>query len=125
MSNEMQTEITNSASPETISSPVEIRSEIQDYTAIGQQRRKVLPRAALVGLFAGVTAALFRLVLAGGDLVRNALIIWAHQFPRLGWVFPVIFSITGAVLSLILVRQFAPEASGSGIPHLKGVLHRE
>ncbi|MBE0697248.1 MAG: H(+)/Cl(-) exchange transporter ClcA, partial [Anaerolineaceae bacterium] len=68
--------------------------------------------------------ALFRLVLAGGDIVRNGLITWGHQFPLLGWIFPVLFSIFGAVTSLALVRHFAPETSGSGIPHLKGVLHR-
>ncbi len=120
----MQNEIANSPSSESITPPTEIRSEIQEYTAISQQRRRVLPRAALVGLCAGFTAALFRLVLAGGDAVRNALIDWAHHFPLLGWIFPVLFSTAGAVISLALVRYFAPETSGSGIPHLKGVLHR-
>ena len=28
------------------------------------------------------------------------------------------------ILSVMLVRRFAPETSGSGIPHLEAVLHR-
>src|SRR4051794_41778360 len=31
---------------------------------------------------------------------------------------------TGAGAALWLVRRFAPETAGSGIPHLKAVLHR-
>jgi len=100
------------------------QSEIQEYTAISQQRRRLLPRAALVGLCSGLMAALFRVTLAGADAMRNGLLNWAHQWPQLGWVFPVAFSAVGAVLSVFLVRRFAPEASGSGIPHLKAVLHR-
>ena len=100
------------------------QSEIQEYTAISQQRRRLLPRAALVGFCAGLIAALFRLALAGADDVRNGLLAWAHSFPVFGWVFPLVFSLIGAALSVFLVRRFAPEASGSGIPHLKAVLHR-
>lgn len=102
----------------------EVQSEIQEYTAISQQRRQLLPRAALVGLCSGLVAALFRATLTGADTLRNGLLGWAHQWPGLGWIFPVIFSTVGAVLSVFLVRRFAPEASGSGIPHLKAVLHR-
>jgi CIC family chloride channel protein len=102
----------------------QVQSEIQEYTAISQQRRQLLPRAALVGLCSGLVAALFRATLTGADTLRNGLLSWAHQWPLLGWIFPVVFSTTGAVLSVYLVRRFAPEASGSGIPHLKAVLHR-
>jgi len=69
-------------------------------------------------------AALFRAALAAGDALRNGLIAWAKSYPLWGWIFPILFSMTGAVLSVALVRRYAPEASGSGIPHLKGVLHR-
>jgi CIC family chloride channel protein len=34
------------------------------------------------------------------------------------------FGALGALLSVMLVRRFAPETSGSGIPHLEAVLHR-
>lgn len=101
-----------------------VRSEIQEYLHVRQQRRRLFPRAALVGLLAGLVAIAFRAVLAAGDNLRNTLLAWAHHFPLFGWLFPVFFSAIGASLALFLVRHFAPEAAGSGIPHLEAVLHR-
>lgn len=102
----------------------EVNSEIQEYAVIHQQRRKLLPRAALVGLCSGLVASLFRIVLGGADALRNALVTWSHQVPVMGWIFPILFSATGALISLVLVRHFAPDAKGSGIPHLKAVQYR-
>ena len=102
----------------------QVQSEIQEYLSVRQQRRRLFPRAALVGLLAGVIAVAFRAVLAAGDSLRGILLVWAHHFPLLGWLFPTAFSALGAALSVVLVRRFAPEASGSGIPHLEAVLHR-
>jgi len=36
----------------------------------------------------------------------------------------VLFAAAGAVAAVILTRRYAPEASGSGIPHIEAVLHR-
>lgn len=104
--------------------PIEPQSEIEDYLAVSQQRRRVLPRAALVGLGAGLVAAAFRLALSGADSLRNALLLWSHAWPQLGWIAPVMYGAMGATLSVAVVRRYAPEASGSGIPHLEAVLHR-
>lgn len=101
-----------------------VQSELQQYLTIRQQRHWVFPRAALVGLCAGGVALAFRIALSGTDTLRNTLISWAHQHPVWGWIFPVLFTMTGALLSVLLVRRFAPEASGSGIPHLEAVLQR-
>lgn len=73
---------------------------------------------------AGIIAALFRTTLAGMDALRNGLIAWAKQSPAWGWVLPILFSAAGATLSVMLVRRYAPETRGSGVPHLKAVLHR-
>ena len=102
----------------------EVRSEIQEELVVRQQRRRIFPRAALVGLGAGLVAALFRLTLTAADSLRNSLITWAQHFPLWGWIFPILFTTAGAVLSVMLVRRYAPEASGSGIPHIEGVMHR-
>jgi chloride channel protein, CIC family len=102
----------------------EILSEIQEDLNIREQRRRMFPRAALVGLCAGLVASFFRIALAGADAFRNGLIEWSHQYTFWGWVFPLVFSMLGAILSVMLVRRFAPETSGSGIPHLEAVLHR-
>ncbi len=102
----------------------EVLSEIQEDLNIREQRRRMFPRAALVGLCAGLMASFFRIALAGADAFRNGLLEWAHQYPFWGWAFPMTFGMAGASLSVMLVRRFAPEASGSGIPHLEAVLHR-
>ncbi len=101
-----------------------MQSEIQEYLNVRQQRRWVFPRAALVGACAGVVALLFRAGLLGADALRNQMLAWAQSTPAWGWLFPVLFTLTGAVISVALTRRFAPEASGSGIPHLEAVLHR-
>ena len=66
---------------DSVTPPADARSEIQEYLAVSQQQRRVFPRAALVGLGAGLVAALFRATLAGADVLRNALIAWAHHLP--------------------------------------------
>ncbi|MFZ5879530.1 MAG: H(+)/Cl(-) exchange transporter ClcA [Chloroflexota bacterium] len=101
-----------------------IRTEIEEYLDIRQQRRWIFPRAALVGACAGIAALLFRGALAGADTLRNGLLDWAHQFPQWGWIFPILTTMLGAGISVAITRRYAPEASGSGIPHLEAVLHR-
>jgi CIC family chloride channel protein len=101
-----------------------VESEVQEYLFIRQQRRRLFPLAALVGLCAGIVAILFRGALSSMDTLRNSLITWAHQFPAYGWIFPILFSTGGALLSFTLMHRFAPETKGSGIPYLKAVLLR-
>jgi CIC family chloride channel protein len=120
----MQTASNKVSSSYTDASQTEIRSEIQEDIAIRQQRRRLFPRAALVGLGAGVVAALFRATLSVADSLRNMLITWSQHYPYWGWVLPILFSSAGAILSVMLVSRYAPEASGSGIPHIEGVMHR-
>lgn len=115
--------ISDPSSPNDNSDPV-VPSEIKEYLSFRQQRRWIFPRAALVGLCAGLVALLFRVFLAGADNLRLTLINWGHNFPYLGWIIPVLFTLIGAVVSVYITRRFAPEASGSGIPHLEAVLHR-
>ena len=99
-------------------------SEIHDYLDIRQQRRWTFPRAALVGFLAGLVALAFRAALIGMDNLRNAMIDVARSYSVLGWVLPTLFTAIGAVVAVAMTRRFAPETSGSGIPHLEAVLHR-
>ena len=77
-----------------------------------------------MGAGAGIAALLFRAALAGADALRNGLIAWSQSLPSLGWIFPTLFTMFGAVIAVALTRKYALEASGSGIPHLEAVLHR-
>lgn len=101
-----------------------VNSELNEYLNVRQQRRWIFPKAALVGAFAGILALLFRASLSGADVLRNNFIAWAQKIPGYGWIFPIMFTFLGAVISVVITRRFAPEASGSGIPHLEAVLHR-
>lgn len=91
---------------------------------VRQQRRWIFPRAALVGVLAGGVALLFRMALNTADTLRGNLITWSQGFPLFGWIFPVLFTLLGAVISVLITRRYAPEASGSGIPHLEAVLQK-
>lgn len=99
-------------------------SEIHEYLHLTRQKHRILPRAALVGLLSGGVALLFRAGLSGGERLRIHLTEWAQSFPLWGWVIPVLMAMAGAVISVALTRRFAPEAAGSGIPHLEAVLQR-
>jgi chloride channel protein, CIC family len=103
---------------------VSARTEIQEFLDIQKQRRLIFPRASLVGACAGIIALMFRAVLSGADAFRNLLIAWALKIPIWGWIFPVIFTAAGALISVALALRYAPETSGSGIPHLEAVLQR-
>lgn len=101
-----------------------VSSEIIEYLTVRQQRRWIFPRAALVGAAAGGVALLFRIALISADSWRGALNFWAYQYPAIGWIFMILFTCIGAGVSVAITRNYAPEASGSGIPHLEAVLYR-
>jgi CIC family chloride channel protein len=104
--------------------PAKPESEIQEYLHLSHELHKLFPRAALVGFCAGAAAVLFRALLAGADTLRNQLIQASHVLPTMGWIAPVLLGAAGASTATALVFYLAPETSGSGIPHLKAVLHR-
>lgn len=103
----------------------DISREIREFDQRQERRRQIVPRAALVGLLAGLVASAFRLTLEFLYRERNAFFRAAHAMPRPWGLLLVLAACgTGAGAALWLVRRFAPETSGSGIPHLKAVLHR-
>jgi CIC family chloride channel protein len=105
--------------------PSDVHREIRDFARRQERRRRVVPRAAMVGALAGLAAAAFRHTLAAADRLRDGLYAWAHRLTA-PWGFLLMLAVCGAAsgAALWLVRRFAPETSGSGIPHLKAVLHR-
>ena len=101
-----------------------LETEIRDYLYVQGQRRRLFPRAMLVGFLAGGVAVAFRWGLEYGDAWRDALLLWAHQYPAWGCLLPMFVGALSAGGAVSLVRTVAPEAAGSGIPHLKAVLAR-
>ncbi|HEY0511111.1 MAG TPA: H(+)/Cl(-) exchange transporter ClcA [Thermoanaerobaculia bacterium] len=114
------------SSPETSDiTSGDIGREIRDFDRRQERRRRIVPRAALVGALAGLVASAFRLTLEACNRARDGLFRFAHGLPA-PWGLLLVLAVcgAGAGAALWLVRRFAPEASGSGIPHLKAVLHR-
>ena len=73
----------------------------------------------MVGACTGLVGASFRLLLRSADGWRSEFIAYAHRWGVSG-SFIVIAGIAVATgLAAWLVFRFAPEASGSGIPHVE------
>jgi len=84
------------------------------------KRRHILPKALIVGLVAGLISSAFREALQWSETHRIA---WLHRLsPITGLLGALVVGAVGGGLGLWLVRRFAPEASGSGIPHMKSVV---
>lgn len=105
--------------PQEHAMPVTTRWSTQQ---LHQHRQIQFARAILVGLGAGLLGVLFQLALASAEHARIGLLHWAHGHAGWGWlVLPVLGGICAGIAGWLTTR-FAPEASGSGIPHVKGVL---
>jgi CIC family chloride channel protein len=99
-----------------------VERRIGDLLRSHEMRRRQLPRALAVGISAGLIAVAFRWTLYWAEWWRSVLAADAHAMGWHGIVLPLGFCALGAMLSVAIVRRWAPEAAGSGIPHLKAVL---
>ncbi len=81
------------------------------------KRRHILPKALVVGLIAGLLGSAFRVGLLAVERARLDFLLRLPAAERVP-VALVIGTIGGAV-AVWLVRRFAPEAGGSGIPQIK------
>jgi hypothetical protein len=93
--------------------------ELREFVRLQEQRRRHLPRALLVGVLAGLVAVAFGHALELSEQLRGELIAWAARFGDLGVLVPVLLGAVTAGIAVTLVARLAPEASGSGIPHLR------
>jgi CIC family chloride channel protein len=104
----------------TAASIAQVEQELGEAAA---QRRRVFPRAALVGLLVGLAAVAFRFTLDQAQAARIVLTAYAHHFGSFGFLPCAVVSAVVAGAGVYLVQRVAPEAAGSGIPHLQAVLH--
>ncbi len=78
--------------------------------------------AFIVGIIAGLTGTVFRMVLSGLDTFREQLFSGVLTTGEMCYVWPVLFSIAGIVIAFFMVKKFAPEATGSGVHEIEGAL---
>lgn len=97
--------------------------ELRSWHVMRDRRRHQYWRAAMVGLCAGVVALLFHRCLSIAEGLRETLLASLHeQHAAWGWLaMSGIAALCGGFVGWITAR-FAPQAGGSGIPHVKGVL---
>lgn len=99
-----------------------VERRIGDLLRSHEMRRRQLPRALAVGIAAGLVAVAFRGALHECESWRAGLAAAARAMGWSGIALPLALCAAGAMLSVAVVRRWAPEAAGSGIPHLKAVL---
>jgi CIC family chloride channel protein len=93
-----------------------------------EKQHAELVALAIVSLIAGAACGalgtLFRLSLGRADQARDVFIAWARSgHAVVGFVLVLLAASASTALAAWLVRRFAPEASGSGIPHVESVLN--
>jgi CIC family chloride channel protein len=76
----------------------------------------------LVGMAAGLIGAAFRFSLEHADAFRALAVEKTSSYPILGPLMMMAGAALAAGLAAWLVRRFAPDAAGSGIPHVEAVL---
>ncbi len=81
--------------------------------------------ALLAGGLAGLLCAIFRLTLVEADALRNAFIAWAHGRAWTGFACVLATCAAATAAAAGLVRRFAPQAHGSGIPRVEAVLRED
>jgi CIC family chloride channel protein len=74
------------------------------------------------GAATGLLAAVFRLVLARADELRDSTVAWLRPYGALGLLGSVCLCAVTAGIAAWLVRRFSPHATGSGIPHVESQL---
>jgi chloride channel protein, CIC family len=102
---------------------VERKTGIRSLNFYRERRKHQFGRTLLVGLIAGAMAILFQKLLEVLEILRSDGVEHLRaQYPYTGWlIMSMLCAIFGA-FAVWLTRRYSPEAAGSGIPHIKGVL---
>ncbi|MFC0141635.1 H(+)/Cl(-) exchange transporter ClcA [Erwinia mallotivora] len=82
----------------------------------------VLVMAGIVGILAGLTGVAFEKAVTAVSTWRLAILSHVQKNWLLAFPLAFILSAALALTGYYLVRRFAPEASGSGIPEIEGAL---
>lgn len=107
-------------------------SSIYPFTLFGQLAKRfadakrkldlVLVWAAIAGGCIGCVGALLRYSVQRLILYRHVIDAALQNIPVLAWFIPSLIAGGMVYLSFWLMRRYAPETSGSGIPQVEGVL---
>lgn len=103
-------------------SPFKRFSQSKRFTEAAQKLNPVLLWAAIAGLITGLIGGLFRLLVSA---TLNSRVQWIESLkgmPWLGAIASIVLSAIMVYLGFLLMRRYAPDTSGSGIPQIEGML---
>lgn len=95
--------------------------EVQEFLQTQVVRRRLLPRAVVVGIVSGLIAVAFRIAI---QLCEDARLAVIHRFTDSRWVafaVPALIGVIGTLIAMT-IGKLDPDVSGSGIPQMKAVL---
>jgi H+/Cl- antiporter ClcA len=84
---------------------------------------RLIVSAGVVGVLAGLSAAAFHFGVDKGYAFVRSLASGEYGFMLSGWVAATLLAGRLVALAAFLVRRFTPEAVGSGINEVEGVIH--
>ncbi|HVP67939.1 MAG TPA: chloride channel protein [Anaeromyxobacteraceae bacterium] len=83
---------------------------------------RLVATSLAVGGATGVVCAAFRLALNRGNVLREAALAFSKSLGWWGWLLPIAGAAAAAGFARWLVVRFAPDAAGSGVPQVEGVV---
>ncbi|HEX9665951.1 MAG TPA: H(+)/Cl(-) exchange transporter ClcA [Thermodesulfobacteriota bacterium] len=101
------------------------RRALKRFLEAEKRNTPVLFWALLVGSLAGLVGAVFQIILIEITRWRISLIGWAENYDFIAWGLPILLSAVMVYVALLIVRNFAPETSGSGVQEIEGALDEE
>ena len=102
-------------------SKIDIIPVIRNLNHWPRFRLRLFAEGAWVGLLSGIVISFFRWCLEAGTRLREQIYILLMQA---GWMENILWFVFLLLASYVLYRlkQHEPEASGSGIPQVKGII---
>ncbi len=92
------------------------------FTEAAQKLNPVLLWAAIAGLLTGLIGGSFRLLVSA---TLNHRVYWIHSLHSTPWLGAIVSLVLSGIMVYFgfwLMRRFAPDTSGSGIPQIEGLL---
>lgn len=107
--------------PHVPDAPSIAQKEVEEFLHTRVVRRRLLPRAVLVGLFAGLVATAFRI---GLHLLEDLRLSLQNALAPHPWAVFLAIATIGALgcLLALSIGRLEPDSAGSGIPQMKGAL---
>ncbi|MGD1852292.1 MAG: chloride channel protein, partial [Cyanophyceae cyanobacterium] len=94
-------------------------SRVTIFQSLARPRSLAMAESCLIGLISGLAAVALK---ESATILGRLRIAWVQSSSLPAWILLPMFGFVGCWVAGWIVRTFAPEGIGSGIPHVKAVL---